>query len=81
MNAEFAVVTLLIFLHNEKPRPPIRKRCVLVVMEIGNFCVRLRPLDGRNRTIGIAESLARVVAEIRITRVRWRSFPPPKTQK
>ena len=40
-------------------------------------------LDERNRTIVIAESLARVIAAIRIASVRWRSYlpppPPPKT--
>ena len=38
------------------------------------------PLDGRNRAIVIAESLARVIAAIRITSVRWRSYLPQKTQ-
>ena len=37
-------------------------------------------LDGRNRARVIAESLARVIAAIRITSVRWRSYLPPKTQ-
>ena len=32
-------------------------------------------LDGRNRTIVIAESLASVIAAIRITSVRWRHIP------
>ena len=31
-------------------------------------------LDGRDRAIVIAESLARVVATIGITSVRWRSY-------
>ena len=35
-------------------------------------------LDGRNRAIAIAESLARVIAAIRIASVRWRSDLPPK---
>ena len=35
-------------------------------------------LDGRNRGIVIAESLARVIAAIRIASVRWRSCLPPK---
>ena len=39
------------------------------------------PLDGRNRAMVIAESLARVIAAIRITSVRWRSYLPLKTQK
>ena len=34
-------------------------------------------LDGRNRAIVITESLARVIAAIRIASVRWRSYPPP----
>ena len=37
-------------------------------------------LDGRNRTRVIAESLARVVAAIRITSVRWQSYITIKTQ-
>ena len=37
-------------------------------------------LDGRNRARVIAESLARVIAAIRITSVRWRSYLPLKTQ-
>ena len=31
-------------------------------------------LDGRNRAIVIAESLARVIAAIRIASVRWSSY-------
>ena len=38
-------------------------------------------LDGRNRPIVIAESLARVIAAIRIASVRWRSYLPRNTQK
>ena len=37
------------------------------------FCSRGMSLDGRNRAIVIAEPLARVIAAIRITSVRWRS--------
>ena len=37
-------------------------------------------LDGRNRARVIAESLARVIAAIRITSVRWRSYLPLKTE-
>ena len=37
-------------------------------------------LDGRNRARVVAESLARVIAAIRITSVRWRSYFPLKTQ-
>ena len=37
-------------------------------------------LDGRNRARVIAESLARIIAAIRITSVRWRSYLPLKTQ-
>ena len=40
----------------------------------------LGSLDGRNRARVIAESLARVIAAIRITSVRWRSYLPLKTQ-
>ena len=39
-----------------------------------------RTLDGRNRARVIAESLARVIAAIQITSVRWRSYLPLKTQ-
>ena len=35
-------------------------------------------LDGRNRAIAIAESLARVIAAIRIASESWRSYLPPK---
>ena len=38
-------------------------------------------LGGRNRAIVITESLARVIAAIRITGVRWRSYLPLKAQK
>ena len=47
------------------------------------MCVKLCPLsvflcarnlDGRNRAVVIAESLARVVVAIRIASVRWRSY-------
>ena len=38
-------------------------------------------LDGRNRAIVIAEALAGIIAAIRITSVRWRSYLPSKTQK
>ena len=38
-------------------------------------------LDGRNCARLIAESLAIVIAVIRITSVRWRSYLLPKTQK
>ena len=41
---------------------------------------RLVALDGRNHARAIAESLARVIAAIRITSVRWRSYLPLKTQ-
>ena len=37
-------------------------------------------LDGRNRARVIAESLARVIAAIRITSVHWRSYLPLETQ-
>ena len=37
-------------------------------------------LDGRNRAIVLAESLARVIAAIRIASVRWRSYRPPNTE-
>ena len=37
-------------------------------------------LDGRNRAIVIAESLARVIAAIRITSVRRQSYVPLETQ-
>ena len=37
-------------------------------------------LDGRNRAIVNAESLARVTAAIRITSVRWWSYRPLEAQ-
>ena len=37
-------------------------------------------LEGRNHARVIAESLARIIAAIRITSVRWRSYLPLKTQ-
>ena len=40
----------------------------------------LPTLDGRNRARVTAESLARVIAAIRITSVHWRSYLPQKTQ-
>ena len=40
----------------------------------------LRSLDARNRAIVIAESLARVIAAIRIASVRWRSHLSSKPQ-
>ena len=42
----------------------------------GTHCL---PIDGQNSAIVIAESLARVIAAIRITSVcGWRSYLPPK---
>ena len=35
---------------------------------------------GGNRAIVLAESLARVIAAIRIASIRWRSYLPLKTQ-
>ena len=40
--------------------------------------IRDPTLDGRNRAIVIAESLARVIAAIRIASVRWQSYLPRK---
>ena len=37
-------------------------------------------LDGRNRAIVIAESLARVIAAIRIASIRWQSYLPRNTE-
>ena len=42
------------------------------------FLSGLGSLDGRNRAIVIAESLARLIAAIRIACVRWRSYLAPK---
>ena len=42
--------------------------------------ISVRILDGRNRARVIAESLARIIAAIRITSVRWRSYLPLKTR-
>ena len=41
-----------------------------------NRCIE-KALDGRNRAMAITESLARVIAAIRIASVRWRSYLPP----
>ena len=38
-------------------------------------------LDGRNHAIVIAESLAGVIAAIRIASIRWPSYLSPKAQK
>ena len=52
------------------------------LQRVGATSACISRLDGRHRAIVIAESLARVIAAIRITSVRWRSYlPPPKTQK
>ena len=45
----------------------------------GHSCI-LRALDGRNHMIVIGESLARVIAAIRITSVRWWSYLPHQIQ-
>ena len=52
---------------------------------LNSGCFPLENLDGRSRAIVIAESLARVIAAIRIASVRWSSYIythiyPPKTQ-
>ena len=38
----------------------------------------VKTLDGRTRAIVVAESLARVIAAIRVTSVRWQSYLLPK---
>ena len=43
-------------------------------------CQHLRGLNGQTRAIVIAESLARIIAAIRITSVRWWSYLPPKNR-
>ena len=48
--------------------------------ESGNFFPSVGCFDGRNRAIVIAESLARVIAAIRITSVRRQSYLPLETQ-
>ena len=40
---------------------------------------QVNSLNGRNHAIVIAESLARMIAAIRITSARW--WPPPQTQR
>ena len=51
-------------------------KLLVICCEAGaHYCGRL---DGRNRAIVIAESLARVIAVIRIASVRWRSYLPRK---
>ena len=52
-----------------------RLGCAAVVLSLAWF---VGILDGRNRAIVIAESLARVIVAIRITSVRWRSHLPLK---
>ena len=52
-----------------------------ILLNLRGFPIHILPLqtlDGRNRAIVIAESLARVIAAIRIASVRWRSYLPPK---
>ena len=49
----------------------------------GRFTTKPPPvhaLDGRTRVIVAGESLARVIAVIRITSVRWRPYLPPNTE-
>ena len=53
-------------------------RWVLINMHIG---LSVNSLDGRNRAIVIAESLARGIAAIRIASVRWQSHISPTAQK
>ena len=48
------------------------------VIAIKNCCETVGSLDGRNRATVIAESLARVIAAIRIASIRWRSHLPRK---
>ena len=50
------------------------------VVRVPKLRRRVLSLDGWNRAIVIAESRARVIAAIRITSVRWRSYLPLKTQ-
>ena len=46
-----------------------------------HFALSLCFLEGQNPAIDIAESLARVIAAIRMTSVRWQSYLIPKAQK
>ena len=50
--------------------------CAKLRLSAGHF----GSLDGRDRARVIAESLARVIAAIRITSVRWRPYLPLKPQ-
>ena len=58
------------------------KPCSLLVSTAlglcGRICMRSLESDGRNRVIVIAESLARVIAAIRITCVHWQPYFPPQ---
>ena len=53
------------------PLGPLLHRCEPCVLDEQRRSVA--SLDGQNRAIVIAESLARVIAAIRIASVRWRS--------
>ena len=55
--------------------------CYVVLVRLTHDEDFTTSLDGRNRAIVIAESPARVIAAIRITSVRWRSYLPLKAQK
>ena len=48
------------------------------LVNCGNEFAWLGGLDGQNRAIVIAESLARVIVAIQIASVRWSSYLPPK---
>ena len=63
------------------PQPPLAEECGTLLAGFTGLGARpKRPnianLDGRNLAIVVAESLARVIAAIRITSVRWRSYLP-----
>ena len=58
-----------------------RRRASIAGRGPGGASVKFAGLDGRNRARVIAESLARVIAAIRITSVRWRSYLSLKPQK
>ena len=51
---------------------------LLAVTSWSSGQLKVISLDGRNRAIVITESLARVIAAIRITSVRWRSYLPQR---
>ena len=57
-----------------------RRECLSEIALLETHKRYVSSLDGRNRAIVITESLAWVIAAIRITSAHWRSYLPLKTQ-